>query len=405
MPAPQFVIRSYGGGADVGQLVQEMNPGDLTFTIAPDTGWVEDNGAPLGTSGPFSTVVDRFTPSVEKILCSAINLTTGLVNVYVDPSDGWSGRGYDGTQPQGHVPGGSPAGVQTCWTSAEAKEANRAVFDVLGGGSSGLVGVPIGTSIPFNGTGLTTPANFLLEDGSLVSRTTYSALFTAITVTSTGNTTLANRTINNVPAGVTQWIKGGAQLTLAASGGAIYTVQSITATSITLTSGTGITAGTGLPFVAYPHGAGDGSTTFAIPDSRGRTKSGWSQLNTNAQPSQNVGQSFGGQTVTLAQNQLPTVTGTAAAQGINDPKHHHLGIVDPADGGGTSFQYVYTQPTASTVQIGTGSIQVTFSDTSHNDPASTGITTNSSAVSNAGGGQPTNVESPGIGCTWMIRAL
>ena len=127
MPAPQYVIRSYGGGADVAQLAQNMGPSDTSFAIAPTTGWLEDDGSPLGTVGPFTVVVDRFTASVEKILCSAINLTSGVVTVYVDSEDGWSGRGYDGTAPQAHVPGGSTSGVQTCWSSAEAKEANQAV--------------------------------------------------------------------------------------------------------------------------------------------------------------------------------------------------------------------------------------------------------------------------------------
>src|SRR3974390_2732568 len=95
MPAPQYVRRSYGGGADVASLVQSIGPTDIAFTIAPDTGWVEDDGSPLGTVGPFSVVIDRFTPGVEKILCSSIDLATGLVNVFVDPVDGWTGRGYD----------------------------------------------------------------------------------------------------------------------------------------------------------------------------------------------------------------------------------------------------------------------------------------------------------------------
>jgi hypothetical protein len=135
MSAPEFIVRSYGGGADVGQLSEEMGANDLTFAFAPDTGWTETWGAnigsPLGTSGPFTVVIDRFTGTVEKILCSAVNLTTGVVTVY--NSGGFSGRGYDGTTAQGHVPNGSTSGVQTCWSAAEAFEANQAVFGLLGG--------------------------------------------------------------------------------------------------------------------------------------------------------------------------------------------------------------------------------------------------------------------------------
>jgi microcystin-dependent protein len=403
MPAPQYVLRSYGGGADVAQLQQSIGASDITFAITPTTGWVEEDGQPLGTVGPFTVVVDRFTASVEKILCSAVNLVTGTVNVYIDPDDGWSGRGYDGTNPQGHQPGGSSSGVQTCWSSVEAAEANQAVFDVLGSGSSGLVGVPIGSSVPFNGTPLTIPPNFVLEDGSALSRSTYSALFSAITISTTGTTTAASATITAVPTGVTQYVNAGMKVTLANSGGAIYTVSSVTSTTIVLTSGTGITAGTAGGILVYPHGAGDGSSTFNIPDSRGRTKTGQSQVNTGAQPTQYVGQGIGTQSVTIAQSQLPTTIGTAAAQSVNQPNGDNTFWQ-----GNTSAQAVVTLNSASTIAIPTGSsdfeptwLQVTFGSTDWNPTGN--ITTNSSAVTNAGGGSALNVESPAIGCTWMIR--
>jgi hypothetical protein len=129
MPLPAFVLRSYGGGAVVAQLVQEIGPSDISFTITPTTGWTEADGNPLGTVGPFTVVIDRFTTSVEKILCTSINLVTGVVQV---ETSGGSGRGYDRTVPQAHVPGGSTSGVQTCWSSIEAAEANKLVFEYIG---------------------------------------------------------------------------------------------------------------------------------------------------------------------------------------------------------------------------------------------------------------------------------
>lgn len=130
MAAPTYVIRSYGGGAVVAQLQQEMGAVDTSFAIAPVTGWTEPGGAPLGTSGPFTVVVDRFTGSVEKILCASLNVTTGVIQVFT--ATGFSGRGYDGTTAQAHVPGGSTSGVQTCWSSVEAMEANVAAATLLG---------------------------------------------------------------------------------------------------------------------------------------------------------------------------------------------------------------------------------------------------------------------------------
>lgn len=145
MAGPQYVPRDYSGGVVEGvQLTAEMGATDLSFTIANTTGWVNAAGAALGTVGPFTVVIDLGTPSVEKILCSSVNLSTGLVTVY--NSGGFSGRGYDQTTAQSHVPGASPAGVQPCWSAVEAAEANAAaVFGPGGGGAVvGLTGNPAG---------------------------------------------------------------------------------------------------------------------------------------------------------------------------------------------------------------------------------------------------------------------
>ena len=174
MPQPEYVLRSYGGGASAAQLVQSLGSTDTTFTITPTTGWVEDGGTnPLGTTGPFTVVIDDFTPSRESILCRSIDLTSGLVTVFVD-TDGWSGRGYDNTAAVAHVPGGTSSGVTPAWSSLEAQEANQAVFDLLGAGGVSSLGVPIGTSIDFRGMPNAVPANFMYENGTAISRTTLS---------------------------------------------------------------------------------------------------------------------------------------------------------------------------------------------------------------------------------------
>lgn len=134
MAGPAFVLRDYSGGVVEGvQLTAQIGSSDTTFTIANTTGWVNAASQPLGTVGPFTVVIDLNTPTVEKILCSSVNLTSGLVTVYT--SAGFSGRGYDQTTPQGHVPGGSAVGVVPAWSAVEAAEANQAVFQLLGGGS------------------------------------------------------------------------------------------------------------------------------------------------------------------------------------------------------------------------------------------------------------------------------
>ena len=156
MAAPQYVARDYSGGVVEGvQLTAQMGSTDTSFTIASTTGWVNAANNPLGTLGPFTVVIDQGTPSVEKILCSAVNLSSGLVTVYT--SGGFSGRGYDQTAAQAHVPGASPLGVQPCWSAVEAAEANAAVVFGPGGGGAvvGLTGNPVGDMVGTGNAGVT----------------------------------------------------------------------------------------------------------------------------------------------------------------------------------------------------------------------------------------------------------
>ena len=390
MPQPEYVLRSYGGGASAAQLTQEMGSTDTTFSITPTTGWVEDGGTnPLGTTGPFTVVIDDNTPSRETILCRSVNLTSGLVTVFVD-TDGWSGRGYDNTAAVSHVPGGTSSGVTPAWSSLEAQEANQAVYDLLGAGGSSSLGVPIGTSIDYRGMPNAVPANFMLEDGTAISRSTYSALFTALTFDFTATSTAAGATLTSVgtttvngnSVNITSLLTGGMKLQLVNSGGAIYTISSVTATTIVLTSGTGVTAGTAGNVTVYPFGAGDGSTTFNIPDSRGRTTMSQGQVNTTAQPSLYVGQTGGLSVVTLATSQIPS------GLTVTDPGHNHVL--------NTSGLQVYVAPGSGT----TGFANVASILATLTNPT---INSNTTGISVGGGGGSHENKSPYSVASKIIR--
>lgn len=400
MPQPEYVIRSYGGGAAAAQLVQQMGSSDSSFTITPTTGWVENGTTnPLGTSGPFTICIDDNSPSRETILCRSINLTSGLVTVFVD-TDGWSGRGYDNTAAVAHVPGGTSSGVTPAWSSLEAEEANQAVYDILGAGGVSSLGVPIGTSIDFRGMPNAVPANFMYENGTAISRTTYSALLTALSMTFTGTTTNAGATItsvgtttvNGATVNITSLLPVGGKIQLVNSGGAVYTISSVTATSIVLTSGVGVTAGTAGNVTFYPHGAGDGSTTFNIPDSRGRTTRGAGTVGTNSQPNTYVGITGGTQTVTISTTNMPSHNHAAT---VTDPQHYHAKA-------GTEYVVGIAPGQENSLNItgggSSGPAGVTF--TAATDNAATGITV---ATSNTGSGTALNVDSPYSVATKIIR--
>jgi microcystin-dependent protein len=86
-------------------------------------------------------------------------------------------------------------------------------------------------------------------------------------------------------------------------------------------------------------GAGDGSTTFNVPDSRGRCFFGWDPSNATGRLTASA--SGGLTAATLANNggeqshTLVTAELAAHAHGVNDPGHNH-GVGDPGHGHGVS---------------------------------------------------------------------
>ncbi|ATI15737.1 tail collar domain protein [Bordetella phage vB_BbrM_PHB04] len=121
-----------------------------------------------------------------------------------------------------------------------------------------------GVVFPFGGA--VAPRGFLMCEGQAVSRTAYAALFATITLSATGNTT-------NGSASVTVASTTNLQVGMPISGPGIQSATTITAINIgtsTLTLSKNATAtASGVVLVVAPHGVGDGSTTFNVPDLRG----------------------------------------------------------------------------------------------------------------------------------------
>ena len=141
MAFPKYSLRSYAGGATPTTLATSIAANDLTFTLNSTTNWYETdlvNSAghpsanPLGNSGPFVVALDYGTATEEKILCSSVVLSTGVVTVWVDPSNSSNtGRGYDGSAAQPHTSGSSGTALPV-FTSTEAGVANYAVQQTVG---------------------------------------------------------------------------------------------------------------------------------------------------------------------------------------------------------------------------------------------------------------------------------
>lgn len=132
-------------------------------------------------------------------------------------------------------------------------------------------------------------------------------------------------------------------------------------------------------------GAGDGSTTFNLPDYRGRIGAGRDNMNgssagrLNTLSSTTLGASGGSQTHTLTEAEL-----AAHDHEITDPGHTHTS----------------QQPSGSS-SASTGGVFI-FNDT---NAASTSSATTGIEVDDAGGGDPHNNVQPTIICNKIMRAF
>lgn len=120
--------------------------------------------------------------------------------------------------------------------------------------------------------GLLLPSGYLWCDGSAVSRTAYATLFAAITAAFLGTTTSGSATISSVSVDLTSVVKAGMPL----SGTGIPAgakVSSVTSNTIIMTA-QATANGSAVACTIAPWGVGNGTTTFNVPDMRGRVAAG-----------------------------------------------------------------------------------------------------------------------------------
>lgn len=153
-------------------------------------------------------------------------------------------------------------------------------------------GVPVGTIISVGG--FTAPTNYAFAYGQAVSRTSFSSLFNAYTSQQTASLSSGSPTITGL-SDTTQFARGQAIEAIGIPSST--TIQSCTNTTCTLSqNATATRSGT---VTVFPYGDGDGSTTFNLPDLRGKILVG--RDNMNGAPA-NVTQVFTGLTTTSGSN-------------------------------------------------------------------------------------------------------
>ena len=127
-----------------------------TFTIANAATWLEidstghETSNPLGTSGAFVVGVDVGLSTEEHILCSAVNVATGVVTVWTDGT--LNGRAYDGTTISAHNPGtGTDANCYPIAAAAWVLQDNAQIIANASNLASKVASVNAGTGVTISG--------------------------------------------------------------------------------------------------------------------------------------------------------------------------------------------------------------------------------------------------------------
>jgi hypothetical protein len=121
----------------------------------------------------------------------------------------------------------------------------------------------VGTIKPW--AGLSAPNQYMFTYGQEVSRTTYSALYTAITSTQSVFCNSGSPILSGLSDTTNFPIGAAVEISCVVSGSS--TILSKTSTSITLNANANVTVNTNA--IIYPWGNGNGTTTFNLPDFRG----------------------------------------------------------------------------------------------------------------------------------------
>ena len=237
----------------------------------------------------------------------------------------------------------------------------------------------VGTVKPW--AGISAPSQYVFTYGQALSRTAYAALFNAIASTQAVTCTSGSQVIAGL-ADTTAFTTGTVVEISCVSGGS-STVTGKTSNSLTLAAASNVNAST--TAVIFPWGDGDGSTTFNVPDFRGRTLAGncimgstsCSNLSTTyygVNPN-GINAIGGSQSYTATS---PSFVLTAA----NLPPHTHTSptLTDP--GHTHNFTAVLQQ---SIGNIQSGSAAAFYSTATTTSSSTTGITLSASTGTNSSG--------------------
>ncbi|HXB13661.1 MAG TPA: tail fiber protein, partial [Bacteroidia bacterium] len=236
-----------------------------------------------------------------------------------------------------------------------------------GGGTATGDGDLVGTIKPWGGP--TAPNQYMFTYGQQISRTTFAALFSAITSVQAIFCNTGSPTLSGLSDTTNFWI--GMTVEVSCVSGGVTTVISKTSSTVNLAANANITTSTNATFFMW--GNGNGVTTFTLPDFRGFNLAGnclmggvaCSNLTTSnfgSQTPNGSGAAGGNATQTLQQINLPNVNLTT---NITDPGHTHtvtsLLFNTRSNGTGASFGYYTNTGSAGGIITNTATTGITAS--------------------------------------------
>ncbi len=262
--------------------------------------------------------------------------------------------------------------------------------------------------------GVTAPVLWHFCDGTAISRTTYAALFNAITQTNTGTITSGSTSMSVTSTAGVQ----GLPCPISGTGipsGTTVTAQSGSAGAWTWTLSAAATQSVSSgSFVTAPYGVGDGATTFNKPDLRSKAPVGLDNMGSagsaNLSPVTSLGIQVGSQ---YLQSHTHTITDPGHTHTAGDSGHSH-GVYDPGHSHWQSGNTISASVTSLT--HGAGETQIFGPHSDYTYGASTGIAIYTGyanvyvntahtgiTVNDAGSGGAQNMQ-PSLGVNWIIYA-
>lgn len=324
--ADEYILKSFDGGAQKTSLTSAFTIGGTTLAVS--------NGStfPDGSAGPFVIVVDRGLATEEKYL---IDTTSGANGTTFNIQQ----AGYDGTSASAHSVG---AIVEHCLDAYTIEQANRYVN----------LQTAKGDLVFHNGT-TTTKQNIGANNTALIADSTVS---TGAKWSTIGTATLADGSVTAVKVATdavetskivnlavsTAKIADGAvsDVKLASNSVSTIKLQDGAVTTLKLEAAERMPVGAVLPFagstaptgyiicdgspvsrtgataalfavIGTTYGSGNGTSTFNLPDLRTRVPVGYSQSDTDTDPSgtnnalSTLGKTGGSKTHSLDWSEMP----------------------------------------------------------------------------------------------------